>query len=89
MLEVRAWAPLPVPAIQAPLPVVVSAGRRRPGGHREAVQAADLPPQPPLPVEAAPGADEEEAAGLVSLSRPRWSRPAPAQSRSPPKGSPK
>lgn len=30
--------------------------------------AADLPPKPPLPVEAAPGAGEEEATGLVSLS---------------------
>jgi hypothetical protein len=48
--------------------VVASTGRRRIGCHGEAVPAADLPPQPPLPVEAAPRAGEEEAAGLVSHS---------------------
>lgn len=45
-----------------------SAGGRRSGRHGEAVPPADLPPQPTLPVEAAPRAGEEEATGLVSLS---------------------
>lgn len=54
------------------MPVVASAGRRRAGRHGEAVPAADVPPQPPLPVEAAPGAGKEEATGLVSRSLLRW-----------------
>lgn len=57
-------------------PVVASAGRRLAGRHGEAVPAADIPPQPPLPVEAAPGAGEEEAAGLVSLCHLSWIYPA-------------
>lgn len=51
-------------------PVVASAGRRCTGRHGEAVPAADIPPQPPLPVEAAPGTGEEEATGLVSHGLP-------------------
>lgn len=57
-------------------PVVASAGRRLAGRHGEAVPAADIPPQPPLPVEAAPGAGEEEASGLVSLCHLSWIYPA-------------
>ncbi|XP_078293840.1 leucine-rich repeat-containing protein 75A isoform X2 [Panthera onca] len=48
--------------------------RRRAGRHGEAVQAADLPPQPPLAVEAAPGAGEEEATGLPQ-GCPGWEPP--------------
>lgn len=50
-------------------PMVTSSGRRCTRCHGEAVPAADIPPQPPLPVEAAPGT-EEEATGLVSPSLP-------------------
>jgi hypothetical protein len=60
--------PAPWVRTQGPVTVVASTGRRRIGCHGEAVPAADLPPQPPLPVEAAPRAGEEEAAGLVSHS---------------------
>lgn len=80
--EGRAWPFGPVPTTQGLLPVVVSAGRRCAGRHGEAMPAADLPPEPPLPVEAAPGAGEEEAAGLVSLSPLGQTcppAPAPAQ----------
>lgn len=48
----------------------VFSGRRFPGSHGEALQAAHLPPEPPLAVET-PGHHEEEAAVLVSPCCPQ------------------
>ncbi|KAM9748255.1 leucine-rich repeat-containing protein 75A isoform 3-T3 [Dama dama] len=67
-----------------PLHPLPQAGGRCTGRHGEAVPAADVPPQPPLPVEAPPRAGEEEAPGLgtgmlspLSVQKPHSSQGLP------------